>query len=109
MQVRSGAMSRIKAHSTKDDNRWLLVRVVVPGLLAVALAAGVLFSPFGSGLSDRLPAVLTFIGVLVTYTATVIGFSVQRQAQSRLAEEHEQTEKRLALEGQEQSRRLELD
>jgi hypothetical protein len=92
-----------------DDNRWLLTRVFVLSVLAVALAAGFLLSPLGRGLSNQLPAVLTFIGVLVTSAAAVIGSSVQRQAQKKLAEEHRQTEKRLALEADEQNRRLELD
>jgi hypothetical protein len=64
--VRSGMTSRILAHVAKDDNRWLLTRVVVPGLVIVVLAAGLLLSPLGRGLSGQLPAVLTFIGVLVT-------------------------------------------
>jgi hypothetical protein len=34
---------------------------VVPGLTAVSLVAGFLLSPLGNGLSDRFPAVLTFI------------------------------------------------
>jgi hypothetical protein len=96
-RVRSGMTSRILAHVTKDDNRWLLTRVVVPGLVVVVLAAGLLLSPLGRGLSGQLPAVLTFIGVLVTSAVTVIGFSVQRQAQKRLAKEYIQTEKRLEL------------
>jgi hypothetical protein len=95
--------------ANNDDNKWLLTRVVVLSVLAVTLAAGLLLSPLGRGLSNQLPAVLTFIGVLVTSAAAVIGSSVQRQAQHKLAEEHRQTEKRLALEANEQNRRLELD
>jgi hypothetical protein len=101
--------SRIVASSTNDDNRWLRRWGFVPALVVMVLAAGALLSPLGAGLADRLPAVLAFVGVLVTYTATVIGVSVQRQAQNRLAEEHVHTEKRLALEGREQNRRLELE
>ncbi|GLY34282.1 hypothetical protein Amsp01_003060 [Amycolatopsis sp. NBRC 101858] len=46
------------------------------------IAAGLVLSPLGRGMSDQLTtAVLAFVGALVTFTATVIGFSVQRQAQ----------------------------
>jgi hypothetical protein len=101
--------SRIVTSSTNDDNRWLWTRGVVPALLVMALAAATLLLPLGDHLGDRLPAVFTLIGGLVTYTATIIRISVQRQAQRRLAEEHDRTEKRLDQEGQEQSRRLELE
>jgi hypothetical protein len=103
--------SATKGHvldSSRDDIRLLLTSVAVP-FFSGALVVGILLSPLGGGSSARLAVVLTFLGVLVTYAATIIGLWVQQQARRRLAEEHDQTEKRLALEQREQSRRLELD
>src|SRR5437588_11489136 len=72
------------ARSVSSDNKRLQVCVVVLGLLAVALVVGIILSSMGNSLSDRLPAALTFIGVLVTSTATIIGFFVQRLTEKRL-------------------------
>jgi hypothetical protein len=81
----------------------------IPGVVLGLLVGGLVLS-LGRTMSDQLiAAVLAFVGVLVTYAATIIGFSVQRQAQAKLFEEHQQTEKRLAQDAQEENRHFELD
>jgi hypothetical protein len=68
------------------------------------------FSPVGRNMPTQLStAALALVGVLVTFTATIIGFFVQRQAQDRLSNEHDQTEKRLEQDAQELNRHFELD
>ncbi|MFI0480406.1 hypothetical protein [Actinomadura sp. 9N215] len=70
----------------------LLVMAVLPGCL--------LLGPLhlGDGEAARLVAVLTFVGVLVTASVSLIGLMVNRQ-----------TEHRLQTEQAEQSRQLRLD
>jgi hypothetical protein len=78
--------------------------------VVLSLLAGGLVLGLGRNMSDQLiAAVLAFVGVLVTCAATIIGFSVQRQAQAKLFEEHEQTEKRLAQDAQDKNRQFELE
>ena len=69
-------------------------------LVMAVLPAGLLLGPFhlGEGEAARFAAVLTFIGVLVTASVSLIGFMVNRQ-----------TEHRLQTEQVEQSHRLRLD
>lgn len=103
-----GTTARNREVGSSDVERWFLKPAAVPVVAGIALL-GALLSPLGNGPSARLAAVLAFLGVIITYSANVIGVSVQRQAQRRLAEEHDQTEKRLDLEYRENSLRLELD
>jgi hypothetical protein len=64
-----------------DDGRWLVKRVAL-GMVFGLLVAGLVLSPLGRTMSGQvITAVLAFVGALVTFTATVIGFSVQHQAQ----------------------------
>lgn len=92
--------------SSGNDNRWL-AKVVLVGVGFALLVAVVVLVWVRS--DQLVAAVLAFVGVLATASATVIGFSVQRQAQDKLSQEHEQTTKRLAQDAQEQKRRFELD
>ncbi|KAB2339661.1 hypothetical protein [Actinomadura rudentiformis] len=83
----------------KDDRRIVFSAAIVLLVMAV-LPAGLLLGPLhlGEGEAARLAAVLTFIGVLVTSSVSLIGFMVNRQ-----------TERRLQTEQVEQSRQLRLD
>lgn len=83
----------------QDDRKFVLFAATVLLVMCV-LPAGLLLGPLhlGDGEAPRLAAVLTFVGVLVTASVTLIGFMVNRQTEHRL-----QTEK------VEQSRQLRLD
>jgi hypothetical protein len=56
-----------------------------------------------------MPAVLAFVGVLVTASVTLAGLLFTRQSQKRLDQEREQSEKRLAQAQAEEQKRLRLD
>lgn len=97
-----------KRNSAGGDTRWILTRSL-PGVV-IGLLVGALVFNLGRSMSDQLiAAVLAFVGVLVTYAATIIRVSVQRQAQEKLSQEHEQTEKRLSQDAEDENRRLELN
>ncbi|MEU5995246.1 hypothetical protein ABZ806_40245 [Spirillospora sp. NPDC047418] len=83
----------------KDDRKIVFFAATVLLVMSV-LPAGLLLGPLhlGDGEAARLAAVLTFIGVLVTASVSLIGFMVNRQ-----------TEHRLRTEQAEQSRQLRLD
>ncbi|TMR42091.1 hypothetical protein [Actinomadura geliboluensis] len=83
----------------KDDGKFFLISVTVLLVVAV-LPAGLLLGPLhlGDGETARLAAVLTFIGVLVTASVTLIGFVVNRQTEHRLQTEQAEQSRQLRLE-----------
>ena len=68
----------------RDDRKIVFFAVIVLLVVAV-LPAGLLLGPLhlGEGQAARLAAVLTFIGVLVTASVSLIGFMVSRQTEHR--------------------------
>ena len=63
----------------KDDKKIVFFAATVLSVMAV-LPAGLLLGPLhlGDGEAARLAAVLTFIGVLVTASVSLIGLMVNR-------------------------------
>ncbi|MEU8143224.1 hypothetical protein [Nonomuraea sp. NPDC048901] len=82
-----------------QDKKLFFASIAVLALMA-ALPATLLLGPFNLGMGDtaRLTAILTFIGVLVTASVSLVGLVVSRQ-----------TERRLEREGRDQHDRLKLD
>ena len=81
------------------DMWWILGRVVV----ILAAAAGVLTVLLGplhldAGGAGRLPAVLAFVGVVVSAIVSVIGLALTRQANRRLSAEGREASNRLRTE-----------
>ena len=68
-------------------------------VLVAVLPAVLLLSPvsFGEGNTSRLTAVLTFIGVLVTASVSLIGLMLNSQTERRLAQEHADQQRELKL------------
>jgi hypothetical protein len=82
------------------SRRWLLtVPVILGGAVAallVVLRAFGLLNADAEG-ADRLTAVLTFFGVLVTASVTLIGLAISGQAERRLERTHQDEQQRLRL------------
>lgn len=83
---------------TSRDTRWaagwLSVIIAVASLLLVVLLGPL---HLASGGTDRLAAVLAFIGVLVTAAVSVLGLTLTRQSNRHLVQESRETDKRLRL------------
>lgn len=89
-----------------------LIGAAIAAPLAIVLVAWVmLLTVMHVGASNSAPvaAALAFSGVVVTACVSIIGVLANRQAEKRLAQEHDQAEKRLAQEHDDERRRLQLD
>jgi hypothetical protein len=88
----------VEGERPSGDMWWILGRVVV----ILAAAAGVLTVLLGplhldAGGAGRLPAVLAFVGVVVSAIVSVIGLALTRQANRRLSAEGREASNRLRL------------
>ncbi|MEO6121354.1 MAG: hypothetical protein ABIW46_05225 [Acidimicrobiales bacterium] len=87
---------------TKDDGRWLVITtsalvVVVAVTIGVLRGLGLVDTRGGATDGDRLAAVLTFVGVMITAVVSVVGFTVTRQTERRLQSQHGEERERLRL------------
>ena len=81
------------------DIGWLIGVAIVTALVLLAVVMLVLGPLAGSGMeTERLAAVLTFFGVLVTGVVTVMGLLLKSLAERRLEKEKEYDRDRLRLE-----------
>ncbi|WP_431933283.1 hypothetical protein [Nonomuraea jabiensis] len=80
------------------DKKLITTSVLVLAIIAV-LPATLLLGPFNLGMGDtaRLTAILTFVGVLVTASVSLIGLMVSRQTERRLERERLDQHDRLKL------------
>lgn len=86
--------------------------VVFGGLMVLVVVLPIaLLGPLGlgGGDSERLAAVLAFVGALVTACLAFLKMIVERQSENRLAQERAQSDLRLEREGHQADRRLKLD
>jgi hypothetical protein len=85
-------------HMSEDSKKLAAAALGVVVLVAV-LPAVLLLSPvaFGGGSTSRLTAVLTFAGVLVTASVSLIGLMLNRQTERRLAQEQTDQQRQLRL------------
>ncbi|MFH8896953.1 hypothetical protein ACH4HG_11195 [Streptomyces coeruleorubidus] len=83
---------------SRDSKKLAAASLGVLVVVAV-LPAVLLLSPvsFGGGNTSRLTAVLTFIGVLVTASVSLIGLMLNSQTERRLAQEHADQQRQLKL------------
>jgi hypothetical protein len=80
---------------------FLVISVVLPMLL---------FGPlFGTSDAARLQAVLTYAGVMVTASVTLIGMAIKWQSDKRIAADKAESDKRLAADKAEQVKQIRLD
>jgi hypothetical protein len=82
-----------------EDSKKLAVASLAVVVLVAILPAVLLLSPvaFGGGSTSRLTAVLTFAGVLVTASVSLIGLMLNRQTERRLAQEQADQHRQLRL------------
>ncbi|MEU9331230.1 hypothetical protein AB0D91_47335 [Streptomyces canus] len=80
------------------DARKLVITSIAIVVIVAALPASLLLSPiFGSGSTSRLTAVLTFIGVLVGASVSLIGYVLNHRTERRLVQEQEEQRRQLRL------------
>ncbi|MFD0271730.1 hypothetical protein ACFVGY_34940 [Streptomyces sp. NPDC127106] len=79
------------------DSRRLVAASIGVFFLAAGLPAALLHGLIGGGETKQLTAVLTFIGVLVTASVSLIGLMVNHQAERRLAQEQNERQRQLRL------------
>jgi hypothetical protein len=89
------------------------VRLTAAGLLFLAISVVLpvlLFGPFfGTGDTARLQAVLTYAGVMLTTSVTVIGMAIKWQSDKRIAADKAKSDERLAADKAEQFKQIKLD
>ncbi|WP_406352620.1 hypothetical protein [Streptomyces sp. NBC_00658] len=90
------------------DSKKLAAYSLCVLVLVAVLPAALLLGPFsfGGGNTARLAAILTFIGVLVTASVSLIGFMLNHQTERRLMQEQANEHNRLAQEKEDERRRL---
>jgi hypothetical protein len=93
------------------DRNEIRLGAAVLGFLAISVGLPVLlFGPiFGTSDATRLQAILTYAGVMVTATVTVIGLAIKWQSDKRIAADKAKSDDRLAADKAEQFKQIKLD